>query len=87
MTDATPLDCDELVQLVTDYFEGVLSKPERARFDEHLAECPGCVAYVEQMRHTMEALGGLCEEDVPGAAQVTLLDAFRDWHAGRSGES
>lgn len=81
MTGVTPLGCDELVQLVTDYFEEVLPDSERARFDEHLTECPGCVTYVEQMRQTMEALGRLCEEDVPSEAREALLGAFRDWHA------
>lgn len=82
MTDVTPLDCDELVQLVTDYFEEVLPRAERVRFDEHLTECPGCDVYVEQMRLTMDALGRLSEDDVPSDARNTLLTAFRDWHAG-----
>jgi anti-sigma factor RsiW len=81
MTDAPPLNCDELVVLVTDYFEGALPAPDHARFEEHLEECPGCVIYVDQMRLTMTALGQLCEEDVPSDARVTLLTAFRDWKA------
>lgn len=81
MTGVKPLDCDELVQLVTDYFEEALPQMERARFDEHLTECPGCVTYVEQMRHTIETLGRLGVEDVPSNAREALLDTFRDWHA------
>jgi anti-sigma factor (TIGR02949 family) len=79
MSDARPLDCDELVELVTDYFEGALPAPDRTRFEEHLGDCPGCVTYVDQMRLTTTALGRLCEEDVPSDARALLLAAFRDW--------
>src|SRR5947209_10781737 len=42
--------CIELVELVTDYFEGALSEGDRRRFEEHLAACGPCVRYVEQLR-------------------------------------
>jgi len=44
------MTCRELVELVTEYFEGALDEAERERFEEHLAACPGCEHYVEQMR-------------------------------------
>ena len=34
---AQELTCQQLVELVTDYLEGALSAPERARFEAHLA--------------------------------------------------
>jgi anti-sigma factor RsiW len=71
------------VELVTDYLEDAMAPHERARFEEHLAICPGCQAYLEQLRVTIEALGGLPEERLEGAARDELLAAFRDWHAGR----
>ena len=40
------LACQELVELVTDYLEDALPPEERARFDAHLAECPGCSNYL-----------------------------------------
>jgi anti-sigma factor RsiW len=73
------VSCKELVELVTDYLEDALPPDERMRFEEHLALCPGCVAYVEQMRGTVRAVGGLREEAVPAEARDTLMHAFRDW--------
>ena len=64
---------------MTDYLEGVLSDEERARFDDHLARCRGCSAYVEQMRTTVRLTGALREEDVTPAARDALLEAFRGW--------
>jgi anti-sigma factor RsiW len=72
------LSCQELVELVTDYLEDVLPPRERERFDAHVADCPGCDIYLEQMRTTIAlsaATGGLeSRPEVSG-----LLEAFRGW--------
>jgi anti-sigma factor RsiW len=77
--DVQQLTCKELVELVTDYWEGALSPADRARFDEHLATCPYCRIYVEQMRQTIRALGHLPEETIPPEALEALLAHFREW--------
>jgi anti-sigma factor RsiW len=84
VTTAGGLTCRELVELVTDYLEDRLSVPARASFEEHLASCNGCQAYVEQMRLTLRALGRLPEEQLSGRAREAMLAAFRDWRAGRA---
>ena len=72
------LSCQELVELVTDYLEGALAPEEHARFEAHLAECPGCDRYVEQMRATVVLVG--MSADLESRPEVTgLLEAFRDW--------
>jgi anti-sigma factor RsiW len=77
------LSCQELVELVTDYLEGALAPEERARFDAHLAECPGCDRYIEQMQTTIELVGVSAE--LERRPEVTgLLEAFRDWKVRRS---
>ena len=78
MTDRD-LTCRELVEIVTDYFEGRLPPDDRLRFDEHLLDCPGCANYVEQMRETIRLTGVLREGDVPAPAREELLEAFRHW--------
>jgi anti-sigma factor RsiW len=47
------MSCQELVELVTDYLEGALPPEDVARFEAHVAACPGCEAYLEQMRTTI----------------------------------
>jgi anti-sigma factor RsiW len=49
--------CQQAVELVTDYLEGVLPARDRARFEAHLAACPHCTEYLEQMRKTIAAVG------------------------------
>ena len=73
------LDCQELVELVTDYLEDALPAEERARFDAHLVPCDGCRNYLEQIRTTIELTGRLTPEQLDPEAEAALLGAFRDW--------
>jgi anti-sigma factor RsiW len=73
------MDCDELVEVITEYLEGTLPQGDRVRFEKHLAVCPGCQEYMAQMRLTIKSLGSIGEEGIPGDAKSALLEAFRDW--------
>lgn len=73
------LTCQELVELVTDYYEGALSPAERERFEQHAHACSGCHAYLEQMELTIHLTGKLTEADLPPDASDELLRAFRKW--------
>ena len=72
----TSIRCDRLVELVTDYLEGALDAALVAEFDAHLAQCPGCAAYVDQMRQTVRTLGRVSLDALPDAARARLLEAF-----------
>ena len=74
-----PLTCRELVELVTDYLEGGLSRRDRARFERHIAHCDGCTAYLAQMRTTVRLTGRLQEHQLEPEAREALLHAFRGW--------
>jgi anti-sigma factor RsiW len=76
---STDLSCRQLVELVTEYFEGGLSPPDRSRFEEHVVSCPPCRRYLEQMRQTIGLLGRIPEETVSPEAQEVLVEAFRGW--------
>jgi anti-sigma factor RsiW len=76
------LPCQELVELITEYLEGTLPQAERERFDAHLAVCPPCRVYLEQMRRTIGVLGKLTPASLSPAVQEDLLEAFRDWKRG-----
>jgi anti-sigma factor RsiW len=77
------MNCNELVELVTDYLEGRLPEEDRRRFDAHLEECDACVTYVEQIRDSVALLGTLREDTLPPGAADALLDEFRDWKQNR----
>jgi anti-sigma factor RsiW len=79
MTDSTGMSCKELVELITEYFEGTLPKEARSRFELHLSFCRACREYLEQMRLTVKTLGKLSEDSIPLAQRQQLLDVFRNW--------
>jgi anti-sigma factor RsiW len=72
------LACIDEVELITEYLEGALPDAERRRLEEHLAFCPGCTEYLEQMRAVAGSLGGLREQSIPPALRDALLAAFRE---------
>jgi anti-sigma factor RsiW len=84
MTDpgqpGTSIDCAEIVELVTNYLEGVLDEPTTTEFEAHLALCDGCDTYLEQMRETIRTLGHLHVESLSDKAVDELRSAFRDFH-------
>jgi anti-sigma factor RsiW len=80
------LTCQELVELVTDYLDDALTPRDRARFDAHLAICPGCRTYLDQMQTTIHTLGSLPEESLTSDARDQLLTAFRQWKEHDTGE-
>ena len=77
------LTCREVVELVTSYLEGALSRRDRRRFEAHIAACDGCTAYLEQMRLTIEAVGRVPESSLSRDAREELTRAFRDWREGQ----
>lgn len=74
------LTCQELVEIVTDYLEGALPDEVRARFEEHVAVCPGCETYLDQIRVTASLMGEVGVDSITGEMRTTLLAAFRDFH-------
>ena len=72
------MDCDELVELVTDYLEGRLALPERRRFEEHLGICPGCDNYFHQIK-LLTSLAATAREPAIERIAAGLLPAFRSF--------
>ena len=80
-----PLTCQQVVELVTEYLDGVMEPRRRARFEAHLAGCDGCTNYLEQFRTTVAVVGRLDVGDVPEPVMSDLLSVFRHWAEERSG--
>jgi predicted anti-sigma-YlaC factor YlaD len=73
------LNCQEVVELVTDYLEQALLPETKAQFDEHIAECPGCDTYLEQVQQTIMMLRKLTEQQMFPETKQELLEIFRNW--------
>jgi anti-sigma factor RsiW len=65
-----------------DYISGELPEDQRAKFVEHLAVCPSCVAYMNTYLETVEIgreafsdIDAPLPEDVPEALVRAILEA------------
>jgi anti-sigma factor RsiW len=70
------LTCRELIEFLDDYASGELRPDEKARFDEHLAVCPSCVAYLQQYDRTVGLGRGAFADGPADAAPSDLVDAI-----------
>ena len=65
------MKCRELIDFLAAYLDGELSEDVRLRFDEHLAACPECSAYLETYRETVKlAKGAFHDRDDPVPVDV-----------------
>jgi anti-sigma factor RsiW len=79
------LVCQQVVELVTDYLDGALSRSDRRRFERHLKGCPNCSRYLEQMRATIAATGTLRLQDLSPQAEEEFTVLFRRWSKADDG--
>jgi anti-sigma factor RsiW len=75
------LVCQEMVELITDYLEGALTRSQRKRFEAHLAGCEHCTEYLRQMRVTIRLTGRLRTEDLTPAMREEFTELYRSWRA------
>ena len=79
MISTDELTCREVVELVTDYLEVSLSLEKQEQFEEHIAGCPGCTAYIAQVQQTIGMLRKLSGEPVFPETKEALLRMFQEW--------
>ena len=75
------LVCRQVVELVNDYLADDLPRAERKRFERHLAGCPHCTAYLEQIRLTVATIGRLTPDDFSPEVSQKFTELYRAWRA------
>jgi anti-sigma factor RsiW len=71
----------DAVALMTAYRGGALTGRDRERLEAHLADCPHCSEYLEQLRITIDALGHVDVEQLPDDTVDDLVALYRSWRA------
>ena len=79
MQTGDELSCQQVVELVTDYLENALLPESLRQLEAHVAECPGCKNYIEQMQLTIDMLHQIARESVFPATKQELLQLFHNW--------
>lgn len=75
------LVCRQVVELITDYLEGALSRSQRQRLEAHLSACEHCSEYLEQMRATIRLTGSLKPDDLTPAMRDEFTALYRRWRS------
>jgi len=75
------LVCQRVVEMVTAYLEGALSRSDRRRLEKHLAGCALCTEYVAQIRETIRLTGRVAPEDLTPQMRADLTEVYRRWRA------
>jgi predicted anti-sigma-YlaC factor YlaD len=73
--------CHEVLELLTEYLEGALSRDVQTRVSAHLDGCEPCRRFLGQFTATIEMTAALREASVPDDVRESLLAAFRSWRA------
>jgi anti-sigma factor RsiW len=71
--------CRQAVEVASDYIEGTLRRRARRRYEAHLAACPHCTEYLNQVRTVIAAAGRVEPEDLSREARAGLLEVYRAW--------
>jgi putative zinc finger protein len=79
------LTCQDVAELATDYFEGSLPAATSAAFAAHVAGCPGCQAFLRQLRITVDVVHTAAEP--PTVDTSALRSMFRAWSGARGVDS
>ena len=75
------LVCRQAVALMGDYLDGRLTSADARRLEAHLAECPHCSEYLDQLRVTIAALGRAEPDALSDDALHDLIELYRRWRA------
>ena len=78
------LVCQQVVELITDYLEGTLSRSDRRRLERHLAACPHCTEYLAQLRTTIAVTGQVTAGDLTGPMRDDLAEVYRRWRQDKA---
>jgi anti-sigma factor RsiW len=73
--------CRDAVALITAYLDDDLPARRRALLEQHLAACPHCSTYLDQIRTTMTALGRVEADALPAETRDGLIALFRAYQA------
>ena len=75
--DIEPMDCDETVELVTEFLDDTLSPHAELKFVNHVRGCLGCSEYLEQVQRTVEELRNLDDDErLSEKTRAELVAAF-----------
>jgi hypothetical protein len=76
------MNCNELVERVTDCLEDALSPEELARLLDHLQVCRGCDSYFNEVLVTLKVMSSMPAKPMSPELEANLMAIYHDWAEG-----
>lgn len=77
------MDCNVLVELVTDSLEESLDTPSLLQMLDHLQVCKGCDDYFDEVLVTLKAISKSPPPPLSADLKDRLLAIYREWAESR----
>lgn len=65
-------NCDDVIQLLTDYVDCELEPDTKAQLESHFGGCPACDRFLKSFKRTVELTGEFRCEDIPEDVSLRL---------------
>lgn len=72
------LKCHDIGGLLLDYVDDALESSTKVELDEHLSDCPACVAFVNTYKQSVRLSRDLRCEDIPPELQRKLRSFIKE---------
>jgi hypothetical protein len=79
VVDVREMNCDELVERVTDYLEDALTPVDQLRLDEHITVCIGCQAHLGEVEVMLDLISSTPAEPLSPGLESSLMAIHRQW--------
>ncbi len=71
------MNCEEVIQELSDYIDGELGAALQHELESHLRECSDCKLVVDQTKKTIEIFCDCEPVELPAGVQARLHEALR----------
>jgi hypothetical protein len=73
------MNCNELVEKVTDYLDGALPQEDQVRWQQHVAVCVGCVGHLDEVDTMLGLMSSIEPEPIDCGLEDNLVSIYRQW--------
>jgi hypothetical protein len=73
----SPITCEQVTALLIDYGTGELDPATMLVLEQHVQNCPDCVAFLRTYRESIRLTRTLRYEDIPGELQDRVHASLR----------